>query len=166
VSESGAKARVESLSYREHSQVEDAIDQEDKGWALGLGRMIENFGGLGLWRLSVFFLVRVRLWEASYDPTHCRREAFTYRQGHGDKESWWFGFELAATPYTMEGHYGAIVDHSQNTASRKRTRVCSFTIGHVNHNNKLLWYNGSLLKNKEIDPNDFEVPTEWMIDGV
>jgi hypothetical protein len=68
--------------------------------------------------------------------------------------------------HTMEEHYGAIVGHSQNTASGKRARVCSFTIAHVDHNNKLLWYNGSLPKNKEIDPNDFDVPTEWMIDGV
>jgi hypothetical protein len=68
--------------------------------------------------------------------------------------------------HTTEEHYGAIVGHSQNTASGKRTRVWSFTIAHVDHNNKLLWYNGGLLKNKEIDPNDFDVPTEWMIDGV
>jgi alpha 1,3-mannosyltransferase len=110
--------------------------------------------------------VLVGLLHICWQNTYQIREAFTYRQGHGDKESWWFGFELAATPYTMEEHYGAIVGHSQNAASGKRTRVCSFTIAHVDHNNKLLWYNGSLLKNKEIDPNDFDVPTEWMIDGV
>ena len=42
VSESEAKARVESLSRREYSQAEDAMDQEDKGWAIGLGRMTGN----------------------------------------------------------------------------------------------------------------------------
>jgi hypothetical protein len=42
VSESVAKARVESLSRREHSQAEDAMDQEDKGGAMGLGRMTGN----------------------------------------------------------------------------------------------------------------------------
>jgi hypothetical protein len=73
VSESVTKTRVESLSYREYSQAEDAMDQEDKGWAIGLGRMSENFGGLGSVEALVFFPVRVRLWEASYDPTHCRR---------------------------------------------------------------------------------------------
>jgi alpha 1,3-mannosyltransferase len=113
-------------------------------------------------RLDVFVGLLHICWQNTYQV----REAFTYRQGYGDKESWWFGFELTATPYTMEEHYGAIVGHSQSTASGKGTRVCSFTIAHVDHNNKLLWYNGSLLKNKEIDPNDFDVPTEWMIDGV
>ena len=113
-------------------------------------------------RLDVF----VGLLHICWQNTHTVREAFTYKQGYGDKESWWFGFELAASPYTMEEHYGAIVGHTQSATSGKHAKVCSFTIAHVDHKNKLLWYNGSLLKNKEIDANDFDVPTEWMIDGV
>jgi alpha 1,3-mannosyltransferase len=112
-------------------------------------------------RLDVFVGLLHVCWQNTYEV----RETFTYRQGYGDKESWWFGFELAATPYTMEEHYGAIVGHTQSAASGKQTKVCSFTIAHVDHNNRLLWYNGSLLKNKEINPNEFDVPTEWMIDG-
>ena len=50
--ESVAKARVESLSHREYSQTEDAMDQKEKGWTIGLGRMTGN-------------LIR----EASRDPT-------------------------------------------------------------------------------------------------
>jgi hypothetical protein len=42
MSESVAKARVESLSHSEYSQAEDAMDQEDEGWAMGLGRMTGN----------------------------------------------------------------------------------------------------------------------------
>ncbi|EXJ78841.1 hypothetical protein A1O1_09243 [Capronia coronata CBS 617.96] len=42
-------------------------------------------------------------------------------------------------------------------------KVCGFTIAHVDHRTKLLWYNGSLLKNKEIDSLVFDVPTEWMV---
>ena len=42
VSESVAKAHVESLSHREYSQAEDAMYQEDEGWAMGLGRMTGN----------------------------------------------------------------------------------------------------------------------------
>src|SRR5271163_2892643 len=55
-------------------------------------------------RLEVF----IGLLHICWQNTYAVREAFTYRQGYGDKESWWFGFELAATPYTMEDHYGAI----------------------------------------------------------
>jgi alpha 1,3-mannosyltransferase len=109
-------------------------------------------------RLEVF----IGLLHICWQNTYAVREAFTYRQGYGDKESWWFGFELVATPYTMEDHYGAIVGHTSPSAP---TKVCSFTIAHVDAKNKLLWYNGSLLKNKEISATDLDVPTEWMIDG-
>jgi hypothetical protein len=39
VSKSVTKARLVNLF---HSQAEDAMDQEDKGWAMGLGRMTGN----------------------------------------------------------------------------------------------------------------------------
>ena len=42
MSESVAKARAESLSHRECGQAEDAMDQEDKGWAMELGCMTGN----------------------------------------------------------------------------------------------------------------------------
>ena len=42
VRESVSKARVKSLSHREYSQAEDAMDQEDKEWAMGLGRITGN----------------------------------------------------------------------------------------------------------------------------
>ncbi|KAM0441284.1 hypothetical protein ACHAPT_000593 [Fusarium lateritium] len=43
-------------------------------------------------------------------------------------------------------------------------RVCSFVIAHVDQTDKLLWYNGGLLKNKIVNQTEFEVPTHWMID--
>jgi len=113
-------------------------------------------------RLEVF----IGLLHICWQNTKAVRDAWTYRLGYGDKESWWFGFELAATPYAIEKHYGAVVGHSMQKEGDGPRRVCSFTIAHVDHRDKLLWYNGSLLKNKEVDLNDFDVPTEWMIDGV
>ncbi|KAI6760503.1 hypothetical protein HG530_009363 [Fusarium avenaceum] len=46
----------------------------------------------------------------------------------------------------------------------KEVRVCSFVIAHVDQDDKLLWYNGGLLKNKAVNQTEFEVPTHWMID--
>lgn len=43
--------------------------------------------------------------------------------------------------------------------------VCSFVIAHPDEEDKLLWYNGSLLKNKLADPHNYEVPIFWMMDG-
>ncbi|MCJ1295969.1 hypothetical protein MMC34_007534 [Xylographa carneopallida] len=93
------------------------------------------------------------------------REAVTYHMGYGDKESWWFGLELSGAAYTMEAHYGAILGWA--TAARNgQTKVCSFTIAHLDLRDRLLWYNGSLLKNKAVDKLEFEVPTHWMVDAV
>jgi alpha 1,3-mannosyltransferase len=43
-------------------------------------------------------------------------------------------------------------------------KVCSFISAPVDEKDKLLWYNGSLLKDKAVDSTTFEVPKEWMID--
>lgn len=113
-------------------------------------------------RLGVFIGLLHIAWQNTRDV----REGYTYRQGHGDKESWWFGFELTETPYSMEPHYAAITGHVKiGQDGTHEDRVCSFTIAHVDHKARLLWFNGSFLKNKEIDSVDFDVPTEWMIDG-
>ncbi|KAK7397887.1 hypothetical protein QQX98_012738 [Neonectria punicea] len=47
---------------------------------------------------------------------------------------------------------------------KEEIRVCSFVIAHVDQTEKLLWYNGGLLKNKAVNQTAFEVPTHWMID--
>ncbi|KAJ9145443.1 Glycosyltransferase family 71 protein [Pleurostoma richardsiae] len=101
-------------------------------------------------------------WQNSFDV----REEITYKITYGDKESWWFGFELTGAPYEMEAHYGAIVgweDRGEDGAGAPK--VCSFVIAHVDEADKLLWYNGGLLKNKLSSDVEYEVPEKWMIDA-
>lgn len=90
------------------------------------------------------------------------RSEVTYKITYGDKESWWIGFEATGSKYSFSPHYGGIVGWPQDKP--KEVRVCSFVIAHVDQNDKLLWYNGGLLKNKAVDQKEFEVPTHWMID--
>ncbi|AEO68710.1 62a8f7d4-c629-42d4-8d89-b519a79487d4 [Thermothielavioides terrestris] len=92
------------------------------------------------------------------------REEATYQLTYGDKESWWFGFELAGAAYEFEKHYGAIVGWEERD-EQGRAKVCSFVIAHVDDADKLLWYNGGLLKNKVVSDEDYEVPLKWMIDA-
>lgn len=84
--------------------------------------------------------------------------------GYGDKESWWFGFELSGAPYAFEDHYGAVLGTEK--VVNGTLNVCGFTIVHVGEHQRLLWYNASLLKNKATNETEYSVPTHWMIDGV
>ncbi|PWY80774.1 hypothetical protein BO94DRAFT_470555 [Aspergillus sclerotioniger CBS 115572] len=101
-------------------------------------------------------------WQNSYEV----REETTYKITYGDKESWWFGLELAGAQYEFSKHYGGIVGW-ENVDEQGRRGVCSFVIAHVDSKNRLLWYNGSLLKNKGQSgmENEYQVPDKWMIDA-
>ncbi|KAG8668395.1 hypothetical protein FPOAC2_07679 [Fusarium poae] len=94
------------------------------------------------------------------------RNEVTYKITYGDKESWWIGFEATGSKYSFSPHYGGIVGWMKDKPNDKKkdVRVCSFVIAHVDQDEKLLWYNGGLLKNKAVNQTEFEVPTHWMID--
>jgi hypothetical protein len=64
---------------------------------------------------------------------------------------------------TFEDHYGATIGHEKMVDDT--AKVCSFTIAHVGQHERLLWYNGSLLKNKKMNLTEYNVPAQWMIDG-
>jgi hypothetical protein len=108
------------------------------------------------------------------------RDEWTYKMTYGDKESWWFGMELSGVPFAFEEHYGAVLgdkvpirsganERRNGTASVglkvPKEKVCGFSIAHAGEDGKLLWYNGSLLKNKAVDQKVFTVPEWWMIDA-
>lgn len=118
------------------------------------------------------------LLHVAWQNTRDVREETTYKMTYGDKEAWWFGFELANANYAFEKHYGGIVGWGRNNAGVQLTpavntttplahpdKVCSFVISHVDESDKLLWYNGGLLKNKITNKREFEVPTHWMMDA-
>lgn len=109
------------------------------------------------------------------------RESITYKVTYGDKESYWFGLELTGSGYEFEKHYGAMLgwedvntDHHEEDDDPKKvadnankTKICSFTIAHLDEDDKLLWYNGGLLKNKLLKgmEDEYDVPNKWMVDA-
>lgn len=109
-------------------------------------------------RLSIL----LGLLHACWQNTKKVRDEWTYKMGYGDKESWWFGLELTGAEYTFENHYGGML----GDLNSMKDKVCSFTIAHFDEKDKLLWYNGSLLKNKAKNITEFNVPTNYMFDGV
>ncbi|MCJ1481275.1 hypothetical protein MMC06_001432 [Schaereria dolodes] len=110
-------------------------------------------------RLSVFLGLLHICWQNTFQV----RKDFTYTMCYGDKESWWFGFELSDAEYAFEDHYGSILGWTKDVSGN--TKVCGFTIAHVDKKSKLLWYNGSLLRNKAVNKQEFEVPSHWMMDA-
>ena len=111
-------------------------------------------------RLDVFMGLLHICWQ----NTHAVRESITYKICYGDKESWWFGLELSGASYAFEEHYGSMLGSIKEVNGK--TKICSFTIAHLDMRGKLLWYNGSLLKNKAVNQEEFDVPTHYMVDGV
>ncbi|KAL2212175.1 hypothetical protein CC79DRAFT_1340172 [Sarocladium strictum] len=113
-------------------------------------------------RLDVLMGLLHIAWQNTKDV----RDEVTYKLGHGDKESWWFGLELTGANYAFEKHYGAMIGWpSTDDTKEGEYKVCSFYIGHVDAEDQLLWYNGGLLKNKQVDALEFGQPTHLMFDG-
>ncbi|KAJ3471766.1 hypothetical protein MRS44_001865 [Fusarium solani] len=121
--------------------------------------------------------VLIGLLHVGWQNSETVRNEVTYKITYGDKESWWIGFEATGSKYSFSPHYGGIVgwlepteqdeddtDSGEKSKREEEVRVCSFVIAHVDQTDKLLWYNGGLLKNKIVNQTDFEVPTHWMID--
>lgn len=111
-------------------------------------------------RVDVLMGLLHTCWQNSYEV----REEITYKITYGDKETWWMGLELAGSPYEMGKHYGGIVGW-EAVEDDGRHKVCSFVIAHVDETDKLLWYNGGLLKNKKVNATEYLLPEKWMFDG-
>ncbi|SPO02543.1 related to alpha-1,3-mannosyltransferases [Cephalotrichum gorgonifer] len=120
--------------------------------------------------------VLVGMLHAAWQNSREVREEVTYEITYGDKESWWFGLELTGAGYEFEKHYGGVAGwlgdkngplekEGSGGGRSEELGVCSYVIAHLDAEEKLLWYNGSLLKNKIVDQETYLVPTHWMVDG-
>jgi hypothetical protein len=122
------------------------------------------------------------LLHTAWQNTRAVRDEVTFKLTYGDKESWWLGLELSGSGYRFEDHYGGIVgwgetftvdkadkegknEEGKEGEVEEQAKVCSFVIAHADENDELLWYNGGLLKNKLTDPEGYQVPQHWMLDG-
>ncbi|TDZ74624.1 Alpha-1,3-mannosyltransferase MNN1 [Colletotrichum trifolii] len=112
-------------------------------------------------RLDVLMGLLHVAWQNTYEV----REEVTYKLTYGDKETWWLGLELSAASYAFEKHYGAMIGWFKEKVDEAAQRICSFVIGHVDVRDELIWYNGGLLKNKKLDPNEFGLPTHTLVGG-
>ena len=80
------------------------------------------------------------------------RQDVVYRKVYGDKETFWIGFDMARQPYYMSkkpcAFAGEIVDESSSSNSEDK-KLCGHT-AHTLENGKLIFWNGHLIKDKNI----------------
>ncbi|KAF7885986.1 uncharacterized protein EAF02_004495 [Botrytis sinoallii] len=116
--------------------------------------------------------VLMGLLHACWQNTYVVREIITYRNTHGDKETYWLGMELSGVEYSFAEKYGGIVGrHVWNvTDGIRREDVCGSAIAHVDEKGELLWFNGGLVRKKSDNEGkrtfmDVEGDMRWALDG-
>ncbi|KAG2229247.1 hypothetical protein INT48_000556 [Thamnidium elegans] len=73
------------------------------------------------------------------------RDKISYKHSHGDKETFWIGFEMIATPYSFVKSFGAVIGGLGDAGAAEN--VCGNQL-HLDANNKPMWWNGGLLRDK------------------
>ncbi|KAI8080222.1 mannosyltransferase putative-domain-containing protein [Gilbertella persicaria] len=76
------------------------------------------------------------------------RDEVVYKHIHGDKETFWIGFEIMQTAYTFIKSYGAVIGGmGRGGSDGEPTQVCGIHL-HLDTTGKPLWLNGGLYRNK------------------
>lgn len=102
----------------------------------------------------------------AWQNTRAVREEVAYKLGHGDKESWWLGFELTGARFEFEAHYGSVIGWGDSPDISKVNMVCSFGVAHLDTHGQPLWYNGGVLENMGESLAMYRIPSYWMTGGV
>ncbi|KAF9114829.1 hypothetical protein BGX27_009666 [Mortierella sp. AM989] len=72
------------------------------------------------------------------------RDLWTYKKFYGDKETFWFGFEMVQEPYAFVRNYGGVVGE---LGENDDTSVCGAQL-HLDHRGNPFWWNGGVMRNK------------------
>ncbi|KAL7745905.1 hypothetical protein RI367_008782 [Sorochytrium milnesiophthora] len=79
------------------------------------------------------------------------RDEIVYKMVHGDKETFWIGFEMAAQAYSFVPGYGSAIGIIGQHAQAPGPIVCGPQL-HVDRNKRPLWWNGGLEVDKVYQP--------------
>ncbi|MCJ1469107.1 hypothetical protein MMC07_007740 [Pseudocyphellaria aurata] len=85
------------------------------------------------------------------------REQVTYKNTLGDKESFWLAAELTQTPYHFNPWYASCLGILKN-----HNTVCGSQAGQRDSRGDLLWYNGSMRRDKWKPGRQLANITHWM----
>ncbi|KAF7726992.1 hypothetical protein EC973_008105 [Apophysomyces ossiformis] len=73
------------------------------------------------------------------------RDLVTYKHVHGDKETFWIGYEMVQTPYAFVKSYGAVIGALGDAGAADN--VCGNQL-HMDANDQPWWWNGGLVRDK------------------
>jgi hypothetical protein len=76
------------------------------------------------------------------------RERIIHVETHGDKETFWLGFELVQEAYAFMPHMPASLGRVQPDYETHEPAVCG-KLAHFDRNGTLLWFNDSIADNKK-----------------
>ncbi|KAG0347899.1 hypothetical protein BG004_006618 [Podila humilis] len=103
------------------------------------------------------------------------RDLVSYKIFHGDKETFWTGFEMVQEPYAFIKSYGGVIGElktdpaaataamNQNSNKEKKS-VCGAQL-HEDHLGQPLWWNGGLYRNKNSGVTRYLDFGYWMTGG-
>jgi alpha 1,3-mannosyltransferase len=92
------------------------------------------------------------------------RNDITYKIFYGDKETYWIWMALTKAPYVFEQNWAGIAGELREQG--EKVYVCGNTISHsFDQDGRLIWYNGSLLRNKSRNREIYMVPQYQILGG-
>jgi len=89
------------------------------------------------------------------------RDLFSYEYFHGDKETFWTGFEMVQEPYAFMRNYGGVIGELRPDNDQS---VCGAQL-HQDHEGQPLWWNGGLYRNKNEGIDRYLKFGHWMAGG-
>ncbi|KAI9483045.1 MAG: mannosyltransferase putative-domain-containing protein [Benjaminiella poitrasii] len=83
------------------------------------------------------------------------RDEVVYKHVHGDKETFWVGFEVMQTPYAFVKSFGAVIGGmGRGGDDGEPDQVCGVQL-HLDPHDKPLWFNGGVYRNKHARPVEY-----------
>ncbi|KAG0356889.1 hypothetical protein BGZ54_000566 [Gamsiella multidivaricata] len=89
------------------------------------------------------------------------RDLVSYEVFHGDKETFWTGFEMIQEPYVFMRNYGGVIGELRPDNDQS---VCGAQL-HEDYRGQPLWWNGGLYRNKNAGNNRYLTFDYWMSGG-
>ncbi|KAI7828717.1 mannosyltransferase putative-domain-containing protein, partial [Gamsiella multidivaricata] len=86
------------------------------------------------------------------------RDLVSYEVFHGDKETFWTGFEMIQEPYVFMRNYGGVIGELRPDNDQS---VCGAQL-HEDYRGQPLWWNGGLYRNKNAGNNRYLTFDYWM----